>query len=248
MRHAATLERLGFAASVVGLLSLLVGLALVSTPASATPEPASSRVAATVERLRLAIEARGDTRAGDRFDAIVGSLRAGIGDDTPSELAPALETIRRGRDRERAVARSTDPEVERGLAAAFRAVGAVEASASGARTSTRLVVLALGLGAIASALGVGTLAYATRLRRHERSAICAICCVDPSAAHTGRLAVEIGRTVVLGSAPRPSLPHTETAAMPVKTQPTRVAPPRPSAPVSGDALFGRILEITAIEE
>ncbi len=259
MRHAATLERLGFAASVVGLLSLFAALA---QPAATGTEPRSREsgmAAKAAERLAIATEARCDGRRDDQFDAIVGSLVAGLGDDTPIELAPALDTIRRARANEvaamptrtaaRAAERARDSDVERGLAAAHRALGAVEATAqSDAVSGRRAVMPAICAGAIGVTLGLGALALAAMARRRERRAICALRGVDASAAHSGRLDTEFRRTATHGSAPRSTSSRAEPMVPSSADPPPLAALRRPAAPASGDMLFGQILEITAIEE
>ena len=253
MRHVAAIERTGFAFGVAGLLTLCGSLAWVAVPVSSGSGGGRGGVEAVVRRLDAAAVARGAARRDDQFDAVIGSLLAGIGSDTPTELAPAFEMIRRGREHERqsaahrgaaAAAAQADPDVERGLALAERTLGRLEAEASPSRMTRGLATFWVASGAVLTAVGLVGLWIAQRARREERRSIGALCACAPADVHAGRLGAAVGRRLAL----------------------SRVSPPALAAEVVGPALpehergatagvgdgeatlFGRILEIAAVNE
>lgn len=112
-----TLERLGVFALVAGLVCVATIAILISVPDVFSTASDVSEVRTTLSKAQAL---RGQTQAADdRFDTVIAVLIAGVGTNTPEEIAADLDHVRTARLLEHALGRRT-AESERSIDAALR--------------------------------------------------------------------------------------------------------------------------------
>lgn len=245
MRFAIHAERIGRLLFVVGLAALAWQIAGLARGPRFGPPAAVPRAR---EQLDAAIAARYHGRHDEQFDAIVGALGAGVGQDTPEDLRAPLATIARGRSRERSAASANggivaDCEVDFGLVLAARALSDAAPAERGAHVSDLVPTLAASGSMF---IGFVLVLSMASVRQKERECIAELCDARGEA-HDGRLAACVGRSLALArQAPErgPAVFGAEARGAPVPGPVGVDADDRPF----DDAPFGRVLEIRASDD
>lgn len=110
------LERIAIFSLVLGLISLAAAIGLLWSPGGAAPAADVSAARATLTKAQVL---RSESAAADdRFDTLVEGLVAGVGFDTPDEIAADLDHVQTARVLEKTLGRRTEA-TERSIAQAL---------------------------------------------------------------------------------------------------------------------------------
>jgi hypothetical protein len=236
------------AACLVSLFGFAILCASLASGLVAAPSKASARNASldsVTSRLDAAAVARRDPHRADQFDALIGSLIAGLGVDIPEELGPPLRAIVIARSREsatqsagaRTLQAAADPEVDRLLAAVERDVGRLDAphDQSGF-LAEQLLLVSIAAGTVLMGAGLAFTNGALRVRRDERRAVGALCRCSPGTVHRGGLVAAVERRLA------------DSARRDSAVRPTNASERANTTIEFDESDYGRILEIVAIDE